>query len=117
MGLEPAWDRSALWLTEWYGAMIDLAQRVIKTSGKEPRARKCIEECAELIVAITHSKRPEDTETVFLEMADVMMTVVALGVTYDPSGLELRNALRLKLLKFQQVVEREEDQRNAQVLR
>lgn len=55
----------------------NVSGETIKAWGEEVQLEKTIEECAELIVALQHSKtRTLDTRTVASEIADVMVMVI-----------------------------------------
>jgi NTP pyrophosphatase (non-canonical NTP hydrolase) len=54
---------------------IQILKKAIETYGEEPQLRQCMEECAELISALTDYAESEemDTDNIIEEMADVLI--------------------------------------------
>lgn len=85
-------------------------KQMIKWYGADEMKVICMEECAELIQAISKSLRgkPDSRDNLLEEMADVVICLRALKIMYDitPRALDkwiesktLRNAKRLKIEK------------------
>ncbi len=75
----------------------ELQAEVVSTNGKEIQSTICMEECAELIQAISKMKRGKDNrDNLTEEMADVLIAFTQLRVIYDVTDDELIKWLAAK---------------------
>ncbi|MBU6287625.1 MAG: hypothetical protein KGS10_05630 [Chloroflexi bacterium] len=70
---------------------MDTARDAIRTYGSASQYRIAIEECAELIVALSHHQRQRITlDEVIDEIADVYVVLMQLMVAFGPNRVERR---------------------------
>ena len=75
----------------------ELQDRIVNTFGAEIQSTICMEECAELIQAISKMKRGKDNrDNLIEEMADVLIAFTQLRVIYGVTDDELIKWLAAK---------------------
>ena len=75
----------------------NIVQNSIKHYGSDLQTTVCMEECAELIQAISKMKRGKDNRNNLIEeMADVMICIEILKQVYGISDNEIQNYVRQK---------------------
>lgn len=76
----------------------EICQKAVKTYGKNPQMDMVVEECSELIQAISKNKRGKDNrENIVEEIADVQIMIDQLKIIFEVSDIEM-GIMKLKKL-------------------
>lgn len=84
----------------------ELQDRIVNTFGAEIQFTICMEECAELIQAISKMKRGKDNrDNLIEEMADVLIAFSQLRCIFDISDEEINKWVDIKQLRQLKLLE------------